>query len=592
MDKLLLYPQNNGDRRDIFFVKEDRHYLQKHASGYHPVVQKYINEAKPMPGLIQVLLTALGAGEFWGANVNSDFFPQKSLEHEGADYGYQTFLTNANYFTHHVNKDPALAKGKVLLSVWNDGAKRVELIVGINPELDPDAGRQIDSGEPLTFSMGAKLPFDTCSVCGNNARTRAEYCDHLKYQLGQIDSGSGRLVFAYNHFPKFFDISRVLIPADKTAFMWTKVAGAAPLMKLGSAELAQTPAGLWTDPKYIEERAYQNKHASSMTSTASVAKSAEIKKQIPVEMDVEATKRLNKAFVLAKQALDASAPDIPQETFAGHTLGEILSTMLYLGMVPKGSEAAGLWNTFVGEGGKVSMASCGPENFSVDLAEKLAPFIEKRSFVAPILVNRMLALETPALKKEAMSDTGAGLAAGAAAALTAILSGSSSGIMKFVSNHPFIAAILLGTGIKMMRTAGGPGSKLTSGNFTVADPTRGFYNNDWQRRFIDLQSRPVAVIKTGAALNYDAFLTPASVAIMFADLADSGMAATGFIKEASADTLSYIKEITPYCSDLLKQAQMQGMSSNLEDPELIYRFPEVTDMVIVKKALQLKDIGG
>lgn len=592
MNKRLLYPQNNGDRRDIFFVQEDRSYLQKHSSGYHPKIQKYIEDAKPMPGLIQVLLTALGAGEFWGANVNQDFFPQKALEHEGDNYGYQTFLTNANYFNHHINKDPALAKGKVLETVWNDGAKRVELIVGINPELDPDAARQIDANEQLTFSMGAKLPFDTCSVCANNARTRAEYCDHLRYQLGQIDPGSGRFVFAYNHHPKFFDISRVLIPADKTAYMWEKIASAGGLAKMGSAELADIPAGLLSDPKYIDEWIYHKKQAArakGITSVASVNKKAEIRKEIPATMDVEATKKLNKAFVLAKQALDASSPDIPASSFKGHSLAEILSTMLYLGMTPKPSEAKSLWETFVGEDGQFHSASCGPENVSQTLAVKLAPWVPHRSFASPILAHRMIALKKTAghAKTAQSTDVGAGLAIGAATALAAILGGSSTGLMRFVSNHPFMTAILLGAGLKAMRTAGGPSSSMTSGNFTVADPTRGFYNNDWQRRFIDMQSRPVTVIKTGAALKYDALLTPVSVAIMCADIPESYSAATDLTKEASTDVLSYLKNITPYSDELLKQAEMQGLNPTLDNPEILEMFPELCDLVVVKKALKL-----
>ena len=116
-----------------------------------------------------------------------------------------------------MNKDPALAKGKVLEAVWNDKAKRVELVVGIDPALDSDAANMLDNGEELCFSMGARLPYDVCTECGNKAKTRAEYCDHLRYQMNQIDPKSGRLIGAINPFPKFFDISRVLIPADKTA---------------------------------------------------------------------------------------------------------------------------------------------------------------------------------------------------------------------------------------------------------------------------------------------------------------------------------------------------------------------------------------
>src|SRR5574343_289284 len=100
MDKRLLSFNNTGKDREIFFVKEDRLWLSKHASGYHPSVQKYISQAKPVDNLIQVLITALGGWPFWPQNVNGDRFPVEALEHEGSDYGYQTFLTNARSEEH------------------------------------------------------------------------------------------------------------------------------------------------------------------------------------------------------------------------------------------------------------------------------------------------------------------------------------------------------------------------------------------------------------------------------------------------------------------------------------------------------------
>lgn len=62
-----------------------------------------------------------------------------------------------------------------------------------------------------------------CSICGNVSKSRPEYCDHLKTQLKQF-LPDGRKVFSYNYFPRFFDISKVGVPADRSAWMLRKVA--------------------------------------------------------------------------------------------------------------------------------------------------------------------------------------------------------------------------------------------------------------------------------------------------------------------------------------------------------------------------------
>ena len=70
-------------------------------------IENYIRSAKPIPGKTQLLIDAMGAGEFYGSNVNGDYFPETALQHSGADYGFQTFMHFAYPFKHHVNKDPS-----------------------------------------------------------------------------------------------------------------------------------------------------------------------------------------------------------------------------------------------------------------------------------------------------------------------------------------------------------------------------------------------------------------------------------------------------------------------------------------------------
>lgn len=62
-----------------------------------------------------------------------------------------------------------------------------------------------------------------CTICGNKAATRGEYCDHLKYEMGRIYP-DGKQAAALNPSPRFFDSSWVIRPADRTGHMLKKVA--------------------------------------------------------------------------------------------------------------------------------------------------------------------------------------------------------------------------------------------------------------------------------------------------------------------------------------------------------------------------------
>lgn len=517
MEKRAVFGENVGKERDVFFIKEDRNYLIKRASQYHPEIQKYIDNATPIKDLVQVLITALGAYEQWGINANADAFPEAALSHKGDDFGYETFKTNANYFLHHVNKDPSLAKGKVLHTVWNQKAKRVELVIGIDVNLDPEGVNSVANGEALAFSMGSRLPYDVCSICGNKAKTRAEYCDHLKYQLRQMDPVTGKLVYANNTLPKFFDISRVLIPADKTAYMWSKVASAAgdnPFAKLGSAELAALPPGKINDLSYLRkiatDREALNKEA--VKKSAAVSKSAYIKKQIPVQVPApKVVCKLEEIIPIAKLALEANSPNIDINVFHGHTLPEALVTLLAMGIVPKRDEMSGMHELFVAHQPSVlDKLTAGIDNFSRALADKLVPYVEGRSFSKPILLKRLMktaALSPAELRKlaedESVKPAHVGIAAAIAAALYAMMSGGaekrSAGMGRLIADHPFIAMALGAGMIKTLRNLN-PSRQVESGQITLADPTRGLYNNDWQSRFRDLQTRPVSVIKTGSEM--------------------------------------------------------------------------------------------
>lgn len=184
-----------------------------------------------------VLVNALAAGEFFGSNINADYFPWNALAHEGDDYGYKTFL-KAHAFSHHKNKDPERAFGVPIASLLNPRMKRVELIIKLDREKAKVEGadgiiNRIDAGEFPDVSMGCKVPFDICSICGNHSKTKDDYCkcmrpgpeDREKMGPNKILK-DGRKVCVLNTLPRFFDISFVFIGADKTAKVMAKLASA------------------------------------------------------------------------------------------------------------------------------------------------------------------------------------------------------------------------------------------------------------------------------------------------------------------------------------------------------------------------------
>lgn len=202
-------------------------------AGIHPEVLKFKQMLEPEPDKTYVHILALGAGDYYGPNLNNDHFPWAGLSHDHSStphpylHGYKTFL-NAHSFAHHVNKDPAKSYGDVILSTLNHKMKRVELVVAIDHErCERNGGKnilqKIHDGEYPATSMGCRVPYDVCSICGNKARFRSEYCIHMRQMPGKI-LPDGRKVFVYNHYPRFFDISFVFIGADRTSFVLEKIA--------------------------------------------------------------------------------------------------------------------------------------------------------------------------------------------------------------------------------------------------------------------------------------------------------------------------------------------------------------------------------
>lgn len=174
-------------------------------------LQQFVKDLKRKVDVTYALVNALSAGEYYGSNRNGDYFPEQAL----LAY-HKTFEALGGIYKHHINKDSTLSMGKIIFSHYNPVMHRVELILELDNRKASPVISALEKGELPAVSMGCRVPYDVCSICGNRAKTRALYCDHLRNQMNETLS-DGRKVYAINTMPKFFDISVVTIPAERTA---------------------------------------------------------------------------------------------------------------------------------------------------------------------------------------------------------------------------------------------------------------------------------------------------------------------------------------------------------------------------------------
>lgn len=168
------------------------------------------------PNFLYLEVRAVSAGEYYGNNKNVDYFPEDQLNTKpGTPYGKETFLS-AHVFKNHDNKDVANAIGDVLKVMWDDEMKGVNLLIRVDKIQNTSVARGFEHGYITDVSMGCRVHHVVCSICGHEAKTKADYCTHLKTEKGKIYP-DGRKVQEINIQPKFHDISIVLNGAEKVA---------------------------------------------------------------------------------------------------------------------------------------------------------------------------------------------------------------------------------------------------------------------------------------------------------------------------------------------------------------------------------------
>jgi hypothetical protein len=279
-----------------------------------------------------VYLLALGSWETYGENRNGDGFPEHPyMENESPPWiaendtlvrHYQTFEQFGHNFRHHQNKDPKKRVGEVMKAFWNPTMHRVELLVDLDDAKAPDLAERIASGEFPPVSMGTRVRYDVCNQCGNRAPTRAQYCDHLRFHMREVING--RTVCALNPSPKFFDISWVFKPADRTAFMLKKVAETVPYELLSGADAGEYLDGMDEQKLAAQKLAIMDKIVQGLPVDA--------KTDGIGETECTNLERLRPMALEAGQ----NTPDLPDEVLrnmSSFPLQKILSSTMATGMM-------------------------------------------------------------------------------------------------------------------------------------------------------------------------------------------------------------------------------------------------------------------
>jgi len=170
---------------------------------------------------------AIGSLETWGPNQNGDGFPLRELQ-----ASYRTFVGKGN-FIDHKSDDIQMIRGLVVDAFMNNEDGCVECLIAVDKVSHPQLVRDIETGTVNSVSMGTRVGYSDCSVCGNVARTENEYCDHIRNYKGMKVShytqdkahGFGKwAIHEVNHDLEFIELSWVAVPAFKEANVLEKIA--------------------------------------------------------------------------------------------------------------------------------------------------------------------------------------------------------------------------------------------------------------------------------------------------------------------------------------------------------------------------------
>lgn len=193
----------------------------------------------------QYLYIPVRANSVGVPNENGDAFSREEtlrFDHKIGRRVYQTYLLKPHHVNHRAD-NPRMARGVIVDVHFNDlnplppewkqkyeaalGASLdrdafVEAFLAVDLSKDPYLANGLRTGAIDSFSMGCECARTACSVCGNIATTKLEFCPHIRYgnKMKWFDRPSdGRKVQAFEWCEGvvYSELSAVDQPADPRA---------------------------------------------------------------------------------------------------------------------------------------------------------------------------------------------------------------------------------------------------------------------------------------------------------------------------------------------------------------------------------------
>jgi len=164
----------------------------------------------------------------WGSKEDRDSPELLRFDPKLGKYVYQTFI-GKGFYKDHKNDSVTYSKGILLDSVANHARKGIEVLFAVDKKKDEDLARGIEQGYITDVSMGCRVGFSICSICGNQATNEEQYCTHVKLHKAGLFSGKetgwvSKPVYEINRNVEFIELSAVTTGADSRAKIIEKVA--------------------------------------------------------------------------------------------------------------------------------------------------------------------------------------------------------------------------------------------------------------------------------------------------------------------------------------------------------------------------------
>ena len=256
----------------------DKTAMLKRGSAFEDVIDKL--EKKANRTYLHVITT--GAYETYGPNLNGDGWNGDSFELKFphpenlaktamvldgglSKYHDSTYMKDGAVYQEHQTKTAGVdPSGEIVAAKYDKMMKRGELIIAVDTEKWASRLQKKAKGENIYLSIGASVPHDICVICGRQAKTASQHCDHFKHHRNEVyDCGMRACVM--NDAPDFYDISGVNTPADKIAFVLKEVGSVDSLKKHASLQDTLVAARLATPtrPPMVLTKAAQILHKLS-----------------------------------------------------------------------------------------------------------------------------------------------------------------------------------------------------------------------------------------------------------------------------------------------------------------------------------------